>query len=121
MQSVINIIKPINYLKTWNDLCTLCNENISTDQRFALQSSNDSGKGKSVTESLTPTASTSPNVLTYHCNFPTPACGRLIGRYGKNINFIKERSGANISLNSNPFTPDFQLCVIEGKEKMSTL
>lgn len=56
-------------------------------------------------------------VLSYRCNFPTELCGRLIGKYGKNINFIKERSGANVALNTNPFTPAFQLCTVEGTQK----
>lgn len=79
-----------------------------------FQASNDSGRGPSMTELSTP--NTSPNHQVYHCNFPTAICGRLIGRQGKNINFIKEKSGANITLSANPFTPEFQLCSIEGMD-----
>ena len=79
---------------------------------FFLQASNDSGRGPSMTELSTP--NTSPHHQVYHCNFPTAICGRLIGKQGKNINFIKEKSGANITLSANPFTPEFQLCSIEG-------
>lgn len=79
------------------------------------EASNDSGRGPSMTELSTP--NTSPNHQVYHCNFPTAICGRLIGRQGKNINFIKEKSGANITLSANPFTPEFQLCSIEGSQR----
>jgi polyribonucleotide nucleotidyltransferase len=81
---------------------------------FLWQASNDSGRGASMTDVVTP--NTSPNQQLYHCNFPTAICGRLIGKQGKNINFIKEKTGANITLSANPFTPEFQLCSIEGKE-----
>ena len=53
----------------------------------------------------------------YRCNFPTDLCGRLIGKYGKNINYIKEKTGANVALNTNPFTPDYQLCSIDGTQR----
>lgn len=81
----------------------------------ASEASNDSGRGPSMTELSSP--NTSPNHQVYHCNFPTAICGRLIGRQGKNINFIKEKSGANITLSANPFTPEFQLCSIEGSQR----
>ncbi|XP_076107073.1 uncharacterized protein LOC143075524 isoform X1 [Mytilus galloprovincialis] len=54
--------------------------------------------------------------LSYKCNFPTELCGRLIGKFGKNINFIKEKTFANVALSTNPFTPAFQLCSIEGTQ-----
>lgn len=72
-----------------------------------------------MTELSTP--NTSPNHQVYHCNFPTAICGRLIGRQGKNINFIKEKSGANITLSANPFTPEFQLCSIEGTIRIALI
>lgn len=76
---------------------------------FHLQASLDSDKG------INGVPTNSKVVLSYRCNFPTELCGRLIGKYGKNINYIKERSGANVALNTNPFTPAFQLCTVEGK------
>ncbi|XP_048751874.2 A-kinase anchor protein 1, mitochondrial-like isoform X2 [Ostrea edulis] len=81
----------------------------------ASEASNDSGRGPSMTD--LPTPNTSPNQQLYHCNFPTAICGRLIGKQGKNINFIKEKTGANITLSANPFTPEFQLCSIEGTQR----
>ena len=63
----------------------------------------------------TPKVKDDKTKLSYKCNFPTELCGRLIGKFGKNINFIKEKTFANVALSTNPFTPAFQLCSIEGK------
>ena len=52
----------------------------------------------------------------YEFYFPSELCGRLIGRQGKNIIHIKERSGASVSLQPSPYTPNHQICTIEGKK-----
>ncbi|XP_041349946.1 A-kinase anchor protein 1, mitochondrial-like [Gigantopelta aegis] len=80
------------------------------------EASNDSGRGGSVTETLIPPQNTENHTERYEFNFPSELCGRLIGKFGKNINYLKELSGAHISLKNNPFTPDFQICLIEGKQ-----
>ncbi|CAG2230803.1 AKAP1 [Mytilus edulis] len=64
----------------------------------------------------TPKVKDDKTKLSYKCNFPTELCGRLIGKFGKNINFIKEKTFANVALSTNPFTPAFQLCSIEGTQ-----
>ena len=53
-------------------------------------------------------------VVRFEFNFPSELCGRLIGRGGKNIQHIKEQSGATVTLSSNPFTPEFQVCRVQG-------
>ena len=78
--------------------------------------SSDSGKGNSVGE--TPQAS-SPTVdvqefTTYEFDFPSNLCGRLIGRMGKNINLIKDKTGADVYLKRKPFVKQYQLCCIQG-------
>ncbi|XP_021371300.1 KH domain-containing protein akap-1-like isoform X2 [Mizuhopecten yessoensis] len=78
-------------------------------------SSNCSSRASSIVE--TPNKSGSSKKETYEFNFPTQFCGRLIGKHGKNIQLLKERSGANISLSNHPYTPDFQLCLIEGTQR----
>ncbi|XP_046543275.1 A-kinase anchor protein 1, mitochondrial-like [Haliotis rubra] len=79
------------------------------------EASNDSGRGGSVSEPMPPPMMTSDTVR-YEFNFPSELCGRLIGKNGRNINLVKERSGANIALKNNPCTPNFQICVIEGMQ-----
>lgn len=53
----------------------------------------------------------------YEFYFPSELCGRLIGRQGKNIIHIKERSGASVSLQPSPYTPNHQICSIEGTQE----
>lgn len=76
------------------------------------EESNDSGRGGSVGDNLV--ALSAGEVVHYEFNFPSDLCGRLIGRGGRNIHFIKEESGATVALASNPFTPDFQICRVQG-------
>ncbi|XP_033747713.1 KH domain-containing protein akap-1-like [Pecten maximus] len=64
-----------------------------------------------------PNKSSGSKKESYEFNFPTQFCGRLIGKHGKNIQQLKERSGANISLSNHPYTPDFQICLVEGTQK----
>ncbi|KAK6184235.1 hypothetical protein SNE40_006745 [Patella caerulea] len=78
------------------------------------EASNDSGRGGSVTENLS--SMCSPEIVRYEFNFPSELCGRLIGRQGKNINAIKEQAAASVSLQNNPFTPEFQICIVEGTQ-----
>ncbi|KAK7485431.1 hypothetical protein BaRGS_00023379 [Batillaria attramentaria] len=76
------------------------------------EESNDSGRGGSLGENLV--ALTGGEVVHYELSFPSELCGRLIGRQGRNIHYIKEESGATVALSSNPFTPDFQICRVQG-------
>ena len=76
----------------------------------------DSGKASSVSE--TPSASSPnnlPDFVVFEFDFPTEYCGRLIGKGGKNVNQLKARTGAEISLKRKPFTVDFQVCSVEGE------
>ena len=81
-----------------------------------FQISVDSGKASSVSGE-TPSASspnTLPDYVVFEFDFPSDYCGRLIGKMGKNINAIKNKTGAEISLKKKPFTRDYQICAIEG-------
>ena len=80
--------------------------------------SNDSGKGASVSETVSesqPSPVVEKEVTVYEMQFPTQLCGRLIGKAGRNISFLKSRSGAHISIKRMPYMDDFQIVVIEGK------
>lgn len=50
----------------------------------------------------------------FEFNMPSDLCGLFIGSRGKTIKSIRDQSGARIKLRNNPYTPDFQICVIEG-------
>uniref|UniRef100_A0A8D0L1Q9 K Homology domain-containing protein n=1 Tax=Sphenodon punctatus TaxID=8508 RepID=A0A8D0L1Q9_SPHPU len=42
--------------------------------------------------------------------------GRLIGKQGRYVNFLKQSSGAKIYISTLPYTQDFQICHIEGTQ-----
>jgi len=52
--------------------------------------------------------------FTYQFYFPLDLCGMLIGKYGRHINGISRRSGAEISVREQPDVPYVQLVSIEG-------
>ncbi|XP_060067283.1 KH domain-containing protein akap-1-like isoform X2 [Ylistrum balloti] len=79
-------------------------------------SSNCSSRASSIVEGSNK-SNGSKKKQSYEFHFPSQFCGRLIGKYGKNIQQLKERSGANISLSNHPYTPDFQICLVEGTQK----
>ncbi|XP_077995376.1 uncharacterized protein LOC144448906 [Glandiceps talaboti] len=70
-------------------------------------SSNDSGRGSQSAIAMN-------TAIIYEFEFPTKYCGRLIGRGGRNIKYLRERSGAWIVLRKLPFDDAFQQCVITG-------
>lgn len=41
--------------------------------------------------------------------------GRLIGKQGRYVSFLKQNSGAKIYISTLPYTQDFQICHIEGE------
>lgn len=82
--------------------------------------SGDSGKGQSIGEvaAAGPTENSTENsgeLASYEFNFPTQLCGLLIGKHGKHINVIKEKSGARISVKRIPFREELQAVYFEGK------
>ena len=82
----------------------------------------DSGKASSVSE--TPSASSPnnlPDFVVYEFDFPTDYAGRLIGRLGKNVNQLKAKTGAEISLKKKQFSRDYQICSVEGKKKFTLI
>ncbi|XP_056412321.1 A-kinase anchor protein 1, mitochondrial [Hyla sarda] len=47
---------------------------------------------------------------------PKHLVGRLIGKQGRYVSFLKESSGAKIYISTLPYTQDFQICHIEGSQ-----
>ena len=52
---------------------------------------------------------------THEFDFPTDLCGRLIGKFGKNINILKNKSGAEISVRRKPYTSEHQVILLRGR------
>ncbi|RUS78085.1 hypothetical protein EGW08_014165 [Elysia chlorotica] len=78
------------------------------------EGSNDSGRGGSEHEVVA--GGGGDPLIEIDFNIPSELCGRFIGRQGKNINFMKNKTGASISLTNNPFTADFQICQVAGTQ-----
>ncbi|KAI0220716.1 A-kinase anchor protein 1, mitochondrial [Lamellibrachia satsuma] len=57
------------------------------------------------------------NHIVYEFDFPSELCGRLIGRNGKNINILKDRSGIEITIKRKPYTKELQVVCLEGTQK----
>ncbi|XP_062448379.1 A-kinase anchor protein 1, mitochondrial [Rhea pennata] len=47
---------------------------------------------------------------------PKHLVGRLIGKQGRYVSFLKQASGAKIYISTLPYTQDFQICHIEGSQ-----
>lgn len=47
--------------------------------------------------------------------------GRLIGKQGRYVSFLKQTSGAKIYISTLPYSHDFQICHIEGEISLFSL
>ncbi|XP_052366981.1 A-kinase anchor protein 1, mitochondrial-like isoform X41 [Oncorhynchus keta] len=59
--------------------------------------------------------SQSPTV--WEIEVPKHFVGRLIGKKGRHVNYLKEMSGAKVFITALPYTQEFQICHIEGSEE----
>uniref|UniRef100_A0A3B5L970 Tudor domain-containing protein n=1 Tax=Xiphophorus couchianus TaxID=32473 RepID=A0A3B5L970_9TELE len=62
------------------------------------------------------TSSTSELVV-WEIEVPKHLVGRLIGKQGRYVSFLKQNSGAKIYISTLPYTQDFQICHIEGLQQ----
>ncbi|XP_031682348.1 uncharacterized protein LOC109891763 isoform X3 [Oncorhynchus kisutch] len=60
-------------------------------------------------------SSQSPTV--WEIEVPKHFVGRLIGKKGRHVNYLKETSGAKVFITVLPYTQEFQICHIEGSEE----
>ncbi|XP_036793158.1 A-kinase anchor protein 1, mitochondrial isoform X2 [Oncorhynchus mykiss] len=60
-------------------------------------------------------SSQSPTV--WEVEVPKHFVGRLIGKKGRHVNYLKETSGAKVFITALPYTQEFQICHIEGSEE----
>uniref|UniRef100_A0A8C1AYB4 A kinase (PRKA) anchor protein 1a n=1 Tax=Cyprinus carpio carpio TaxID=630221 RepID=A0A8C1AYB4_CYPCA len=65
--------------------------------------------------SLTPPPA--PPIILWDIEVPAHLVGRLIGKQGKFMNFLKQSSGAKIYVSILPFTQEFQICHIQGSQQ----
>ena len=104
---------------------------------FHSEGSCDSGKGGSLVHPQTPQTTTDsvpeeeeedevegpegaigPSsldpLIVYQFELPFPECGRLIGRGGHHVQYIRERTRARVVVNGHPTSALLKLCSVEG-------
>ncbi|XP_035198964.1 A-kinase anchor protein 1, mitochondrial [Oxyura jamaicensis] len=74
--------------------------------------------GKTATrQNSKPGGESSKSDLTiWEIEVPKHLVGRLIGKQGRYVSFLKQTSGAKIYISTLPYSPDFQICHIEGSQ-----
>ncbi|TKS81524.1 A-kinase anchor protein 1, mitochondrial [Collichthys lucidus] len=63
------------------------------------------------------TASSSSELIIWEIEVPKHLVGRLIGKQGRYVSFLKQNSGAKIYISTLPYTQEFQICHIEGTQQ----
>lgn len=63
------------------------------------------------------TASLSTELIIWEIEVPKHLVGRLIGKQGRYVSFLKQNSGAKIYISTLPYTQEFQICHIEGTQQ----
>uniref|UniRef100_A0A3Q1HHC3 Tudor domain-containing protein n=1 Tax=Anabas testudineus TaxID=64144 RepID=A0A3Q1HHC3_ANATE len=59
-------------------------------------------------------ASSNSAIIIWEIEVPKHLVGRLIGKQGRYVSFLKQTSGAKIYISTLPYTQEFQICHIEG-------
>lgn len=78
----------------------------------------DSGCTMSAVESQSNhAASSSSDLIIWEIEVPKHLVGRLIGKQGRYVSFLKQNSGAKIYISTLPYTQEFQICHIEGTQQ----
>ncbi|XP_031728369.1 A kinase (PRKA) anchor protein 1b [Anarrhichthys ocellatus] len=72
------------------------------------------GAGESQTNHA---ASSSSELVIWEIEVPKHLVGRLIGKQGRYVSFLKQNSGAKIYISTLPYTQEFQICHIEGTQQ----
>ncbi|XP_041658733.1 A kinase (PRKA) anchor protein 1b [Cheilinus undulatus] len=78
----------------------------------------DSGCTMGVSDSQSNHAtSSSSELILWEIEVPKHLVGRLIGKQGRYVSFLKQNSGAKIYISTLPYTQEFQICHIEGTQQ----
>lgn len=62
-------------------------------------------------------AVSSSELIIWEIEVPKHLVGRLIGKQGRYVSFLKQNSGAKIYISTLPYTQEFQICHIEGTQQ----
>ncbi|XP_075993758.1 A kinase (PRKA) anchor protein 1b [Genypterus blacodes] len=72
------------------------------------------GAGDSQSNHAAPLGS---ELVIWEIEVPKHLVGRLIGKQGRYVSFLKQNSGAKIYISTLPYTQEFQICHIEGTQQ----
>ncbi|XP_051963521.1 A-kinase anchor protein 1, mitochondrial-like [Xyrauchen texanus] len=61
--------------------------------------------------------SQSSELVVWEIEVPKHLVGRLIGKQGRYVSFLKQSSGSKIYISTLPYTQEFQICHIEGTQQ----
>uniref|UniRef100_A0A7N8Y4Y6 A kinase (PRKA) anchor protein 1b n=1 Tax=Mastacembelus armatus TaxID=205130 RepID=A0A7N8Y4Y6_9TELE len=61
--------------------------------------------------------SSNSELIIWEIEVPKHLVGRLIGKQGRYVGFLKQNSGAKIYVSTLPYTQEFQICHIEGTQQ----
>ncbi|XP_033969010.1 A kinase (PRKA) anchor protein 1b [Trematomus bernacchii] len=62
-------------------------------------------------------AASTSDLVVWEIEVPKHLVGRLIGKQGRYVSFLKQNSGAKIYISTLPYTQEFQICHIEGTQQ----
>ncbi|XP_072515274.1 A-kinase anchor protein 1, mitochondrial [Salminus brasiliensis] len=91
------------------------NGNCLNEEADDSKGANDVTCMKRESSSLT-TTPPSPALTLWDIEVPAHLVGRLIGKQGRHVGFLKQNSGAKIYVSALPYTHEFQICHIEGSK-----
>lgn len=75
------------------------------------------GVGDSQSSGSLTCQSQSSELIVWEIEVPKHLVGRLIGKQGRYVSFLKQSSGAKIYISTLPYTQEFQICHIEGTQQ----
>ncbi|XP_038817038.1 A-kinase anchor protein 1, mitochondrial-like [Salvelinus namaycush] len=76
----------------------------------------DSGFTMGARDSGSPAMALGSELIVWEIEVPKHLVGRLIGKQGRYVSFLKQSSGAKIYISTLPYTQEFQICHIEGSQ-----
>ncbi|XP_030078094.1 A-kinase anchor protein 1, mitochondrial isoform X2 [Microcaecilia unicolor] len=75
------------------------------------------GKTKNIQNDKQGTECKKSELVIWEIEVPKHLVGRLIGKQGRYVSFLKQTSGAKIYISTLPYTQEFQICHIEGSQQ----
>nr|XP_033777463.1 A-kinase anchor protein 1, mitochondrial [Geotrypetes seraphini]XP_033777464.1 A-kinase anchor protein 1, mitochondrial [Geotrypetes seraphini]XP_033777465.1 A-kinase anchor protein 1, mitochondrial [Geotrypetes seraphini] len=75
------------------------------------------GKTKNIQIDRQGTECKKSELVIWEIEVPKHLVGRLIGKQGRYVSFLKQTSGAKIYISTLPYTQEFQICHIEGSQQ----